>query len=127
MTRVMMGCLLLWLIGAHAGTNVQQDVDHLLVFIETSDCTFLRNGREYDAQEAREHIQKKYNYAKDAIETTEQFIEYTATRSHLSGRPYRVNCAGQEQLTSEWLNGELHRYRDQQTAGNPAPAPITTQ
>jgi hypothetical protein len=123
----MMGCLLLWSIGAHAGTNVQQDVDHLLVFIETSDCTFLRNGREYDAQEAREHIQKKYNYAKDAIETTEQFIEYTATRSHLSGRPYRVNCAGQEQLTSEWLNGELHRYRDQQTAGNPAPAPITTQ
>ena len=125
MNRFVMGCLLLWTIGAHAGTDVQRDVDHLLVFIETSDCTFLRNGREYDAQEAREHIQKKYNYAKDAIGTTEQFSEYTATRSNLSGQPYRVNCAGREQLSSEWLGAELQRYRDQQTAGNPVS--ITTQ
>ncbi len=125
MKHVVMGCLMLWSLATHAGTEVQRDVDHLLTFIETSDCTFLRNGREYDAQEAREHIQKKYNYAKDAIETTEQFIEYTATRSHLSGQSYRVNCAGQEQVSSEWLGAELQRYRDQQTAGNPVS--ITTQ
>ena len=125
MIRAVMGCLLLWSLVAHAGTELQQDVDHLLGFIETSDCTFLRNGRAYDAQEARDHIQKKYNYAKDSIETTEQFIEYTATRSSLSGQPYRVNCAGQEQLSSEWLIGELRRFRDQQTARNPVS--VTTQ
>ena len=125
MIRAVMGCLLLWSLVAHAGTELQQDVDHLLGFIETSDCTFLRNGRAYDAQEARDHIQKKYNYAKDSIETTEQFIEYTATRSSLSGQPYRVNGAGQEQLSSEWLIGELRRIRDQQTARNPVS--VTTQ
>ena len=31
---------------------------------------FIRNGEEFSGKEAREHMQKKWNYAKDKIKKT---------------------------------------------------------
>jgi hypothetical protein len=87
------------------------EIEHLLDYIGGSQCTFVRNGEERDAGAAKAHIKRKYEYAKKWIETTEQFIEYTATKSSVSGEPYRVICSGREEPSADWLNRELARYR----------------
>ncbi|WP_373862494.1 DUF5329 family protein [Bathymodiolus platifrons methanotrophic gill symbiont] len=43
-----------------------------------------------------------------------QFIEYSATKSTVTGRDYRVKCAGQRTVkTKDWLLQELQNYRKQ--------------
>jgi hypothetical protein len=97
--------------------GVQKEIVHLLHYIENSDCIFIRNGREGTAADARNHIQKKYEYFKDRVKTTEDFIRYAATKSSLSGTPYRVRCNGRETGTAEWLRSELQRHRSSTLMG----------
>ena len=88
------------------------EVQHLLNYLKNSGCQMERNGSKHDAQEAVAHIKKKYEYYKDDIKTTEDFIERSASRSSLSGRAYKVHCPGEEaRPTGDWLKEELDRYR----------------
>lgn len=87
------------------------EAERLLDFIESSQCTFVRNRNKYDAADARAHIQRKYDYIEGRIETTEQFIKYAATESSTSGEPYTVICAGGEEPSADWLKRELARLR----------------
>lgn len=92
----------------------QEEIEYLLNFVETSDCDFYRNGTWHDPVEAQEHLRKKYQYlsAKNRIETAEEFIEKTATKSSLSGRAYEIRCGECPNLpTAEWLHSALLRYR----------------
>ena len=41
----------------------QTEIDHLMQFVETSDCMFDRNGSLYGSREAGAHIRKKYAHA----------------------------------------------------------------
>jgi hypothetical protein len=43
-----------------ARAGMQSDIDHLPQTIETSGCSFTRNGSVHDGQAAGEHIQGKY-------------------------------------------------------------------
>ena len=92
-----------------AGTT--EEITSLLLFVEQSGCTFIRNGKHYDAPEARRHIEKKYAYFKDQITTAEEFIQYSATKSTMSGKPYRVVCNGVGMTSSDWLLAELDKVR----------------
>ena len=101
-------CLLMLLpfhTSAAAGTT--EEIASLLLFIEQSKCTFIRNGKHYDSLEAHEHIEKKYAYYKERINTAEDFILYSATKSSITGEPYRVICKGVNMITSDWLKAEL--------------------
>jgi hypothetical protein len=89
-----------------------EEIASLLLFVEQSECTFMRNGKHYDAPEARRHIEKKYNYFKDRIHTAEEFIQYSATKSTMSGKPYRVECNGVGMTSSDWLYAELDKLRE---------------
>jgi len=90
----------------------EKEVKHLLDFVKNSHCIINRNGTDYPAEEGIEHIQKKYNYFRGKINNTEEFIEYSATRSTMSGRDYTVTCPGRETInTQDWLMAELKRYR----------------
>ncbi|MGB6290133.1 MAG: DUF5329 domain-containing protein, partial [Desulfobulbales bacterium] len=89
-----------------------QEIVHLLQYIESSDCIFIRNGKEYTAAEAMAHIQKKYEYFKDRVKTSEDFIKYAATKSSISGKPYVVRCNGREIRNADWLNTELQKLRN---------------
>ena len=89
------------------------EVEHLLNFVEHSSCRMVRNGKFYDGSKAISHIKRKYDYFKDEIETTEQFIELSATKSTMSGKYYMVQCDDGKQLrTKDWLLNELENYRD---------------
>ncbi|GAC1034933.1 YfeK family protein [Pseudomonas sp. No.21] len=91
----------------------QQEIAGLLTFVASSGCLFIRNGSEYPATEARDHLQKKLDYLnkKGLVDSSEDFIARAATESSMSGKPYKVRCNGQEQLSAEWLKAELARLR----------------
>ena len=88
------------------------EVKHLLAFVEHSRCIINRNGTDYPADEGISHIEIKYDYFKDDIKTTEDFITYSATKSTMSGDYYTVKCPGKKTVnTQDWLLEELKKYR----------------
>jgi hypothetical protein len=93
-----------------AGTD--SEIEHLLKYIETSDCRFDRNGNLYNGPEAARHIRTKYARTKRWIKSSGDFIRYAATESSMTGRPYKVICKGVETTTAQWLRDELARYRE---------------
>ena len=98
------------------------EVEHLLKFVSQSDCVMVRNGSEHRGEKAVEHIQKKYDYFEDDIKTTEMFIEYSATKSTMSGKYYMIRCPGKEEIRSQdWLLEELADFRNK-NVGAPPPA-----
>lgn len=104
---------------AVAAEGKDEEIKHLLDYIARSGCTFIRNGNAYPAAEAYEHMAMKYNYAKSRIKTAEQFIEYIASRSSISGRAYQISCegktlAGETVPSASWLTAELNRFRSEQ-------------
>ena len=95
----------------YASVNKSSEIQYLLSYIETSHCTFVRNGSSHDAINARAHIEKKYNYLRSRISSTEEFIRHAATKSSISGKYYKVICSGKDYLVGQWLNKELIKYR----------------
>lgn len=90
----------------------RHEVDHLIKFVKSTSCQINRNGHYHDGEKALAHIQQKYDYFRKKIGTTEQFIEYSATKSTMSGRSYIVKCGNQTpQETKDWLLDELKKYR----------------
>ncbi len=96
---------------AESEESVSKEINHLLQYIESSGCIFIRNGKEYNSVKARAHIQKKYDYINGRINKTEDFIKYAATRSSMSGKLYKVRCNGRELGNADWLNTELQKLR----------------
>jgi hypothetical protein len=96
---------------ASAETSAKHEIDHLLNFVATSSCTFVRNGTEYPPDKARDHLASKYQLAGSKITTAEEFIKYLATESSMSGELYHVKCGKTDALTGAWLTDELTRFR----------------
>jgi hypothetical protein len=117
MIRVFKGYLILicviWILYPLSSlAGMEAEIDHLLAFIDASDCTFIRNGKSHENKEAGDHIRRKYGHIKNRVKTTEDFIRYAATKSSMSGQPYEVICNGKKMATAEWLTRELHRFRN---------------
>ncbi|MCJ7451103.1 MAG: DUF5329 domain-containing protein, partial [Steroidobacteraceae bacterium] len=72
------------------------EVEYLLEYAGLSGCDFYRNGAWYDSGAAKAHLRYKYDAlaARGQINSAEDFIEKAATKSSLSGRAYKVRCAG---------------------------------
>ncbi|MGD8447116.1 MAG: DUF5329 domain-containing protein [Desulfobacterales bacterium] len=99
--------------------NTDREIQHLMAYIAGAECRFIRNGKEYSPEAARNHIQKKYEYALNRIKMTEDFIQGIASRSSISGTPYKVRCNDQIMLCADWLGAELQRFRQKEQAGGP--------
>ncbi len=100
-------------VSAAPSSEARAEIAQLMASLSNSSCQFQRNGSWYGAAEARSHLQRKYDYLlkKNQVDTAEQFIERAASRSSLSGKPYRVKCAGTEQDAAAWFGGQLLRLR----------------
>ena len=98
--------------------DMEEEIRHLLGFIESSGCEFERNGTVYDSRKARSHIERKYDYIESRVDQTEDFIKYAATESSMSGRKYQVTCNGKQQASADWLRDELTRYRTNHAAAS---------
>jgi hypothetical protein len=99
------------LVHMESQADTDTEIKHIIEYIDNSNCTFIRNGKEYNTKEALVHIQNKYEYTKRWIKSAEDFIKYTVTKSSMSGRSYKVRCDGLEILSAEWLSEELKRFR----------------
>lgn len=113
---ILVGLLLpLSVSAAELSKTTQDEVNHLLVYLEKSGCQFNRNGSWHSAAKARAHLETKYDYLskRGLVKTTEDFIERAASQSSTTGRAYQVKCGNGRPVTSgEWLADELHRYRE---------------
>jgi len=92
--------------------DTDAEIQHLKDFIGNSECIFIRNEVEYNSADALKHIIRKYNAARRWIKTTEDFIRLTATKSSMSGKPYKVRCGESEMPCADWLYDELSLYRE---------------
>lgn len=98
---------------ASESTKSQQEINHLLAYVNSTQCQYERNGKRHSGEEAVKHIQRKYRYFADKIKTAEDFIRFSATKSTMSGKYYTVHCAEGKAIKSvDWLNEELLRYRN---------------
>ena len=95
-----------------ANRDWQEEVTHLLDYIAQSGCTFIRNNKVYDAAQAHDHINRKYEHVKTRISSAEQFITYAASKSSITGKKYEVTCGETTMLSKEWLEVELRSYRE---------------
>ncbi len=67
------------------------------------DC--IRNGSSNTGAQAAAHLRRKLDATRDQLGTTAQFIDYVASKSSTSGKPYEVHCPGQpQQLAQAWLH-----------------------
>jgi hypothetical protein len=102
--------------GVSAATT--HEIAQLFAALRQSNCQFLRNGTWYDARQAGDHLQRKYEYLLDKgmLTTTESFIDLAATKSSISGKPYQVRCgAAAPEPSRAWFLARL------QTLRRPAP------
>lgn len=92
---------------------MKDEINHLLLFVEKTRCLYERNGKLHNGKDAAKHIRKKYDYYKGDIDSTEKFIELSATKSMMSGEFYMIECQGEKKLKSrDWLLNELSKYRE---------------
>jgi len=88
------------------------EIDYLLTTVGESNCVFIRNGRRHDAAEAEEHLRMKYRRGQRYAPTAESFIERLASSSSMTGKPYFIDCPGEESVpSSEWLMKKLTAHR----------------
>ncbi len=100
------------LVFADVPASQASEVKHLLDFVRNSKCIISRNGTEYSGEKGVKHIENKYDYFRDDIKNTEDFVTYSATKSTMSGKFYTVTCAGKKtNRTQYWLLAELERFR----------------
>ena len=102
----------LTLLAGSAVADTQQEIDHLLGYVADTNCQYDRNGTVHSGPEAMDHINMKYEHYRKKVKIAEDFIKYSATKSMMSGKKYKIRCPGAEAVNaSDWLLEELHRYR----------------
>ena len=109
-------CLLAFAGSASAAPSAtaKREIQGLMDALSTSSCEFQRNGTWHGRDDARKHLQRKYDYLlkRGLADSAEQFIERAASRSSISGKPYRVACPGRtEQDAAPWFRQQLLRLR----------------
>ncbi|MCP5090845.1 MAG: DUF5329 domain-containing protein, partial [Gammaproteobacteria bacterium] len=75
---------------------MDREIDHLLNTVASSDCVFIRNGKEHGPQAAKEHLSLKRRRGKRFFSSADEFVENLASSSSWSGKPYFIRC-GQEE------------------------------
>ncbi len=91
------------------------EIEQLLARLGASGCRFQRNGLRYTAQEARAHLESKYRHLldKQLVGSAEDFVFLGATKSGASGKPYLVQCGGQESMPSAtWMATQRLEMRE---------------
>jgi hypothetical protein len=95
-----------------ASATMDEEIDALLAAVSTSECVFIRNGKEYDVDKAVSHLQMKRKTGGRYFSTTEEFIENIASKSSFSGKPYEIHCGDSPpQTAGDWFNDRLAEIR----------------
>ena len=114
LVRILAATIAFFLSTAVWALSEDQKINLLYQEIRTSKAVFIRNGVEYDAETAVSHLKRKRDYAGDRIKTARQFIEYLATKSSVTGIPYKIRFPdGREVESATFLLQTLQRIESQ--------------
>ena len=91
-------------------------VEYLLSSMKAlPNAVFIRNGSEYKAETAEKHLRQKLDYAGERLKTAEQFIDYCATKSSMSGRVYQIRFSdGKTVEAAVFLHSKLVEFDQRQ-------------
>jgi hypothetical protein len=94
------------------GMTERDRIEALLDAVGSSEVVFIRNGKEYEGQEAAAHLRRKLDHADGRVRTAEQFIEHIASKSSMSGKPYQVRLPdGRTVDNAVWLKERLSELK----------------
>ena len=83
--------------------NIEEEkINKLILYIEKSNAVFIRNGSEYEAKEAADHLKMKRKKAGNKVKTAKDFIDLIASKSYMSGEAYKM----------KFSNGSIINTRD---------------
>jgi hypothetical protein len=86
--------VLLSLMGGYAYAQESSEVAKIRYLIGSvealQEVKFFRNGSEYDAKKAADHLRLKLKMAGDQVKTVEDFIRLCGSKSSVSGEAYRM-------------------------------------
>lgn len=95
--------------------TMDDEIDYLIGSIGHNGCTFIRNGRHYSTRDARAYLRSKRRLNAHIIDSTEEFIDKIASTSVTTGKPYLIDCRGEErQPAGKWFAALLADYRNLQ-------------
>ena len=103
--------MLYWWPALVTADEAAAEIEYLLAALGQSECTFIRNGKEHSAVDAESHLRMKYERGRKHVDSAEQFIDRLASESSWSGKPYYIQCPGEDrQKTGAWLSQRLAQY-----------------
>ena len=80
----------------------EQKIDALIQSVaDLHGAVFIRNGSEYDAKAAADHLRMKREKAGKRVKTADEFIRLCGSESLMSGKPYQIRYADGRIETSE--------------------------
>jgi hypothetical protein len=87
------------------GLTEKEKIERLIGAVaELKDAKFIRNGEEYSAAEAADHLSRKWRAAGGEIKSAEEFIDAIASKSSATGEPYQIRMPdGQIVPANEYL------------------------
>ena len=88
-----------------------QKIEALIQAVEAlQDAVFIRNGTEHTPKAAGDHLRLKWRNAGRRVKSAPEFIQYCASGSSLSGKPYEIRLKeGRRVLARDWFWTELKR------------------
>jgi hypothetical protein len=91
----------------------EQKITYLIASVAAlQDAKFIRNGAEYDAGPAAEHLRLKLRNAGNHVKTAEDFIVYCGTGSSMSGTKYQIRFRdGQTIDSAVFLRQKLAQFK----------------
>lgn len=90
-TAVLVCLVALGTIAGASELSEQQKIEALLDSLkEIPGAVFVRNGTDYTADQAVDHLRRKLTAAGGRVKTAEDFIACCASGSSISGEPYRI-------------------------------------
>jgi hypothetical protein len=88
----------------------EQKIEKLIYYIEKSEAIFIRNGTEYPAKEAADHLRMKRKKAGNKVKTAKDFIDLIASKSSMSGEAYKMKFKNGATInTRDMLYNELRK------------------
>ena len=87
----------------------QKKIKQLIAAVEgLNDAVFIRNGTEYEAIDAANHLRRKLEAAGDEIDSATKFIDLIASKSSMSGEEYTIRFTDGRVVTAgEFLRNKL--------------------
>lgn len=77
-------------LNGNEGAAEKAKILYLIDLVKHSPHTFIRNGDAYSGVKAARHLQTKYGYTVSRIKRAEDFIDYLASKSSVTGKAYLI-------------------------------------